>query len=91
MFTADIVDPLAIAEGHDAIDATIAAVQNQFPGLVFSLAGPVDGHHDQARFTWALGPAGGEGLVVGFDVVERNRAGQLTQVLGFLDKIPAEF
>ncbi len=44
------VDPLSMAEGRDAIDATIAVVQGQFPDLKFSLAGPVDTHHDQARF-----------------------------------------
>jgi hypothetical protein len=51
-------DPLADVTGHDAIEATIAAVQAQFPGSVFRLAGPVDVHHDQVRFTWHLGPEG---------------------------------
>jgi len=32
------VDPLADAQGHEAIDATIAAVQGQFPGFEFRLA-----------------------------------------------------
>src|SRR5690242_21310524 len=35
------VDPLADAQGHEAIDATIAAVQGQFPDFEFRLAGPV--------------------------------------------------
>lgn len=52
------VDPLAVAEGREAIAATIGAVQGQFPGFVFRLARPVDAHHDQARFGWELGPAG---------------------------------
>src|SRR5689334_8722277 len=59
------VDPLADAQGHEAIDATIAAVQGQFPGFEFRLAGPVDGHHDLARFTWELGPVGAEAPIVG--------------------------
>ena len=42
---AEYIDPLAEAHGRDAIDATIAAVQSQFPGFVFTLAGPVDAHH----------------------------------------------
>ena len=53
---ASYVDPMAEAYGRDAIDATIAAVQTQFPGFVFTLAGPVDAHHRQVRFTWGLGP-----------------------------------
>lgn len=83
------VDPLAAVTGHDAIDAMIGAVQRQFPGLTMTLAGPVDGHHDQARFGWQLGPADGEPLVVGFDVIERDADGRITRVLGFLDRVPA--
>jgi len=51
---ASYIDPLAEAHGRDAIDATIAAAQAQFPGFVFTLAGPVDAHRRQARFTWGL-------------------------------------
>ncbi|KAA0020030.1 nuclear transport factor 2 family protein [Antrihabitans cavernicola] len=83
------VDPMAAASGRDEIDATIGAVQQQFAGLTFRLVGAVDAHHDQARFQWELGPDGVEAPIVGFDVVEANSDGQLTQVLGFLDKVPA--
>ena len=51
------------------IAATIGAVQEQFPGFVFRLAGPVDGHHDQARFSWELGRRGsGAAPIAGSDV-----------------------
>jgi len=86
---ASYVDPLVAAEGHDAIDATLGAVQGQFAGLVFGLGGAVDGHHDLARFTWTLGPAGAEALVVGFDVVRVAADGRIRAVAGFLDKVPA--
>ena len=72
----------------DAIDATIAAVQQQFPGMVFTLAGPIDAHHRQARFTWGLGLAGAEPLVVGFDVAVTDEDDKIVTVLGFLDKVP---
>jgi len=83
------VDPMALAQGREAIAATIGAVQGQFPGFVFRLAGPVDAHHEQARFTWELGPAGQEAPIVGFDVALTDGAGRLQTVLGFLDKVPA--
>jgi SnoaL-like domain len=86
---AEYIDPLAEAYGRDAIDATIAAVQSQFPGFVFTLAGPVDAHHRRARFTWGLGPQGGDPLVVGSDVAVAGEDGRLVSVLGFLDKVPA--
>ncbi|GAA4962787.1 nuclear transport factor 2 family protein [Actinoplanes utahensis] len=82
------VDPLAAVEGRAALDALIGAAQQQFAGLVFSSGGPVDAHHDQARFTWNLGRPGEEPLVVGFDVAERDAGGRIVQVLGFIDRAP---
>jgi hypothetical protein len=82
-------DPLADVRGRDQIDAVVAAAQQQFPGLEFRLAGPVDANHNQARFTWELAPAGGESVVVGFDVAVLDGDGQLRSVHGFLDKVPA--
>jgi hypothetical protein len=83
------IDPLADAAGRDQIDAVIGAVQAQFTGMTFRLAGTVDAHHDQARFTWELGPDGTEALVVGFDVAQWDADGRLALVLGFLDKVPS--
>jgi SnoaL-like protein len=82
------IDPVVVASGHQEISATIGAVQAQFPDLTFQLAGPVDAHHDQARFGWHLGQPDEEPLVVGFDVVQIGPDGRLTQVLGFLDRVP---
>jgi hypothetical protein len=82
-------DPLADVRGREAIDGLIGAVQQQFPGLVFTLGGAVDAHHGQARFTWHLGPAGAaEPVVVGFDVAVLDGDSQLRSVYGFLDKVP---
>ena len=89
---ATYTDPLAAVSGPDAIAELIGGAQQQFAGWTFRLAGPVDGHHSQARFTWALGPDGqdndGEAPVVGFDVVTLDDAGLITSVLGFLDRVP---
>jgi SnoaL-like domain len=83
------IDPLAVAEGREAISATIGAVQQKFPGFQFRLAGPVDGHHNQARFGWELGPAGESAPIVGFDVAVTDDDGRIRSVFGFLDKVPA--
>ncbi|GLW52322.1 nuclear transport factor 2 family protein [Kitasatospora phosalacinea] len=82
------VDPVVEAVGHDQFDATLAAVQAQFAGMRFRL-GPVDAHHDVARFTWELAPEGAaEPLVVGFDVLTAAADGRVATVVGFLDKVP---
>jgi SnoaL-like domain len=82
-------DPLAEVRGRDAVDALIAAVQAQFPGFVFTLAGPVDAHHQQVRFRWGLGPEGAEPVVIGFDVAVTDGDGQIASVYGFLDQVPS--
>ena len=87
---ASYIDPLTEARGRDTIEATIAAVQSQFPSLQFRLAGPVDGHHNQCRFGWELGPEEGDAPVAGFDVAVLTPDGtRLQAVLGFLDRVPA--
>jgi hypothetical protein len=83
------VDPLAVADGKDAIASMIGAVQEQFPGFIFRLAGPVDGHHNQARFGWELGPADSPAPIVGFDVAVSDDSGRIQTVLGFLNEVPA--
>ena len=83
------VDPLVEAAGREQITATIGAVQQQFPGFVFRLTGPVDGHHDQARFSWELGPQGSAAPIAGFDVAVTDGNGRIRSVLGFLDRVPS--
>ena len=91
VFAEDVTytDPLADVAGRDGLDAAIAAVQGQFPGWVFRLAGPADAHHHQLRFTWHLGPDGSEPPVVGSDVAVTDADGRIRTVLGFLDRVPA--
>ena len=91
MYTEDAryIDPLSAADGPEAIASMIGAVQQQFPEFSFRLAGPVDGHHNQARFGWELGPAGSPAPIVCFDVAVSDDSGRIKTVLGFLDKVPA--
>jgi hypothetical protein len=80
-------DPIGAVSGRAGVDAFIAGVQKQFPGIEFRLSGAVDAHHQQARFYWHAGGPGAEPAAIGFDVAlldgERIRA-----VYGFLDKAP---
>src|SRR5690242_9867105 len=93
--TADVryVDPLVDVTGTAALSATVALTQAQFPGMAFRLGGAVDAHHDIARFTWHLGPDGGDGddggggeVVTGFNVVAVAADGRISQIHGFLDE-----
>ena len=84
----EYTDPLIAVKGRNGLDAAMAAVQGQFAGLEFSLAGTVDAHHNLARFTWELAPDGAEAIVVGFDVAVLTEDGRLSNVHGFLDRVP---
>ncbi|MDF0530607.1 nuclear transport factor 2 family protein [Tsukamurella sp. 8F] len=86
---ATYTDPLADVAGPDEIGALVGGVHEQFPGFVFSLVGEPDAHHRHVRFQWALGPAGAEPPVVGFDVITVDDADRITSVAGFLDRVPA--
>jgi hypothetical protein len=91
VWTADGVytDPLASVTGADAIDQVIAGAQQQFAGLRFVRGEVFDAHHNIARFTWELVPAGGgEAVVVGFDVAAVDPDHRISSVYGFIDKMP---
>lgn len=86
--TASYVDPLMKGAGHAEIDGLIATVQQRFPGFRFTLIGAPDGHGDVARFSWGLGPTGGEAVVKGTDIV-KSEGDKIASVTGFLDLVPA--
>jgi hypothetical protein len=83
-------DPMLEADGRDAYDSMIAAVQAQFPGLVMSRTSPVDGHRDLVRFNWALGKPGEAPTFAGLDVAKFDGEGKLHRIIGFApEAIPA--
>jgi SnoaL-like domain len=85
---ASYVDPMAAVFTRDDLDTVITAVQSQFPGFTFTAVGRADTHHNVTRFSWGLGPAGAEPVVVGFDVITTEPDGRIGAVLGFLDRVP---
>ena len=84
---ATYVDPLAASEGHTAIDAMVAAVQQQFPDYRFRRKGAVAAHHDRIRFSWELAPENGPVFVDGTDFAV-IADGRMASVTGFLDREP---
>ena len=81
-------DPHVDLCGPERIVAFIAQTQERFPGVTFTLGGPVDAHHNQARFQWHAGPDGAPDAYVGFDVIVADD-GQIRNVYGFMDAAPA--
>ena len=88
-WTADAryTDPLASVRGAAEISALIGGVQQRFADFSFSLIGKVDGFGDHVRFSWALGPKGGDAPVKGTDFATVEN-GKIKSVTGFLDQVP---
>ena len=82
------VDPLMQGQGREQIGALIAAVHERFADFRFALIGQADGHGDQLRFSWGLGPEGAESPIKGTDFVVVD-GGRVASVTGFLDQVPA--
>jgi hypothetical protein len=76
-------DPMLEADGREAYDGMIAAVQSQFPGLVMRRTSPVDAHRDLVRFNWALGVPGEAPVFAGLDVAKTDAEGKLHRIIGF--------
>lgn len=81
-------DPNVDLQGAEQIDGFIAQTHERFPGVTFTLGGPIDAHHNQARFQWHAGPAEAPDAYVGFDVIVAED-GRIRSVYGFVDVAPA--
>ena len=90
LYTSDCTytDPHVDLRGPEQVEGFIAQTQERFPGVKFTLGGPVDAHHDQARFQWHAGPDDAPDAYVGFDVIV-VADGQIRNVYGFMDAAPA--
>jgi hypothetical protein len=85
---ATYLDPLMSGAGHDGVDALIAGVQQRFPDFRFRLIGAANGFGDHVRFSWGLGPDGGDSPIKGTDFAVLSD-GRIRSVTGFLDQVPA--
>lgn len=84
-------DPMLEADGRDAFDTVLAAVQEQMPGHVITRTSSIDHHHDVVRFNWALGLPGQEPAFAGVDVCKYDTDGKLHRIVGFAgDSVQAE-
>ena len=86
VFTEDAgyLDAVMAGDGHDGIDAMVAAAQQQFPGHRFELTEGPDLHHDRVRFAWRLVGQSGP-VAAGVDFARVGDDGRLRTVTGFLE------
>jgi hypothetical protein len=86
-WTSDAVycDPLAVAEGREALSDHIGGFQAAMPGGRIEVTSEPVRHHDSAFFRWALTDASGATVMTGFDVVQLDADGRIARLTGFFD------
>ena len=83
------VDPARDVTGAEAMQATIAALHEQVPGVTFRRTTGIDQHHEYLRFGWEmLGPDGAVALT-GLDIGVVSPDGKLRGICGFFGDLPA--
>jgi SnoaL-like domain len=72
IFAEDVVfvDPDTTVTGRAALTGTVTELLARAPGFVFTPAGPFRGVGDLGTRPWRLGPAGGDPVLGGLDVVQ---------------------
>lgn len=81
-------DPLLAGNGHDGIDAMIAAVHERFANHVFRRSTAIDSFGSYLRFSWHLSAPDGTVIVKGSDFAVVDESGRFASVTGFLDEAP---
>lgn len=76
--------------GHGAIDAMIAAAQDQFPGYRLNLVSGIEAHNQFVRFSWEAGGTAEAPLYIGgTDFAVLAADGRIKTIAGFTDAAPA--
>ncbi|MEV7800011.1 hypothetical protein AB0O14_13035 [Microbacterium foliorum] len=55
--------------GQEGMAKAISGLQDQAPGTVLTRSGPIQVAQDLVTYSWKLGPAGGDTIVTGRDVL----------------------
>jgi hypothetical protein len=83
--TATYTDPTVHIQGRDGLVAHCCGLARRREDARVVITGDVDGHHQVARFTWAVVRGDGSRLRAGIDFAEFGPEGELTRIVGFFD------
>ena len=82
--------PLLGGNGYEGIETMLSEAIEHFPNSRIVLTGEPEEHHDWVRFRWELLlPDEAEPFAAGTDIGQIGDDGRFTQLIGFLDKVPA--
>jgi hypothetical protein len=84
----ELVDPLGRWQGVDGISDRIARYHSSAPGTKVVPSSGADAHNDVERYSWKIVDSGGNEVMDGLDVAERDGEGRLRRILMFHGPLP---
>jgi hypothetical protein len=81
----EVVAPVGLLKGREAVDAEIAAWHKAQPGHTALFSSAIDSHHGWARFAFAVLDDAGREVARGTDVAQFATDGRLRRVVTFFD------
>jgi hypothetical protein len=85
----ELIDPTGCWQGFDGLSERIANYHAAAPGTAVMPASGVDAHNSVERYAWKIVDPGGNDLMDGLDITERDADGRLQRILMFHGPIPA--
>jgi hypothetical protein len=86
---AELVDPTGRWRGIDGFSERIANYHDAAPGTAVVSSSGVDAHNDVERYGWKIVDPGGNEIMEGLDVAERDASGRLRRIVMFHGPLPA--
>jgi hypothetical protein len=86
---AELIDPTGRWPGIAGLSERIGNYHSSAPGTRVVSASGVDEHNGIERYAWRIVDAGGNELMEGLDIAERDDAGRLHRIVMFHGPLPA--
>jgi hypothetical protein len=86
---AELIDPTGRWQGIAGLSERIGNYHSSAPGTRVVSASGVDEHNGIERYAWRIVDTGGNELMEGLDITERDDAGRLHRIVMFHGPLPA--
>jgi hypothetical protein len=86
---AELIDPAGRWQGIAGLSERIHNYHSSAPATKVVPASGVDQHNGIERYAWKIVDPGGNQLMAGLDIAERDGAGRLQRIVMFHDPLPA--
>ena len=85
-----VMDPGIILNGRIEVSNFISNLLKQNPGFKFTIAKPIEAHHNMAILSWQFGPQGKPDTITGQDIFTISDD-QIISMLVFVDGVTKEY